>query len=71
MASVTLQDDDGNMVIKQVDVDTGTWAGKSWWLNHVTMSALRAGCVTLHINLEMREEELYQRFWRGRPKSYP
>jgi len=40
-------------------------AGKSWWLNHVTMSALRAGCITLHINLEMREEELYQRFWRG------
>lgn len=26
MASVTLQDDDGNMVIKQVDVNTGTWA---------------------------------------------
>ncbi len=25
MASITLQDDDGNMVIKQVDVDTGTW----------------------------------------------
>jgi len=40
-------------------------AGKSWHLLGVTGCAVQAGLTVLHINLEMRETELYQRFWRG------
>lgn len=40
-------------------------AGKSWHLLGVTECAVKAGLTVLHVNLEMRETELYQRFWRG------
>lgn len=38
---------------------------KSWTLNEVALAALEGGNNVLKINLEMREIEDYQRFWRG------
>lgn len=40
-------------------------AGKSFALQHVAHCALSAGCNVLSINLEMRENEFLQRYWRG------
>lgn len=40
-------------------------AGKSWYLAHIAESGMASGCRVLYINLEMRDIEMYQRFWRG------
>ena len=40
-------------------------AGKSWCLQGLAFAALANSCRTLVINLEMRDLELRQRYWRG------
>lgn len=40
-------------------------AGKSWYLGFIGECALQYGNRVLHINLEMREAELYQRAWKS------
>lgn len=40
-------------------------AGKSWGMEGLSFAAMSCGCKVMYINLEMRDIELRQRFWRG------